>query len=147
MITVSPDFKDAARAPVKTLRATIVCEDDYYTSEDVLVSFTKEDTGFYFGATTKSLSFKLIGTNYNLVGKSVAVSFGVQNNTTWETCELGQFSIYEQAVNLEKETTEFKAYDPVGIMGKANYEAGSLNFPCTVANLLEQIATKFARHY
>ena len=102
MITVSPDFKDAARAPVKTLRATIACGDDYYTSEDVLVSFTKEDTGFYFGATTKSLSFKLIGTNYNLVGKSVAVSFGVQNNTTWETCELGQFSIYEQAVNLEK---------------------------------------------
>lgn len=143
MITVSPNFKDAARAPVKTLRATIACGDDYYTSEDVLVSFTKEDTGFYFGAATKSLSFKLIGANYNLVGKSVAVSFDVQNNNTWETCELGQFTIYEQAVNLEKETTEFKAYDPVGIMGKANYEAGSLNFPCTVANLLEQIATKF----
>ena len=143
MIAVSPNFKDAARAPVKTLRATIACGDDYYTSEDVLVSFTKEDTGFYFGAATKSLSFKLIGTGYNLVGKSVVVSFGIQNYNTWETCELGQFTIYEQAVNLEKETTEFKAYDSVGIMGKANYEVGSLNFPCTVANLLEQIATKF----
>ena len=36
MIEVSNDFKDAAKAPVKTLRATISCGDDYYTSEDVL---------------------------------------------------------------------------------------------------------------
>ena len=143
MIEVSNDFKDAAKAPIKTLRATISCGDDYYTSEDVLVSFTKEDTGFYFGAATKSLSFKLIGTEYNLVGKSATVSFDIQNNDTWEDCELGLFTIHEQIVNLEKGTTDFKAYDPVGVMGKAQYEPGSINFPCSVSNLLEQVANKF----
>lgn len=143
MIEVSNDFKDAAKAPVKTLRATISCGEDYYTSEDVLVSFTKEDTGFYFGAATKSLSFKLIGTEYNLVGKSATVSFDIQNNDTWEDCELGLFTIYEQTVNLEKGTTDFKAYDPVGVMGKAQYEIGNINFPCSVSNLLEQVANKF----
>ena len=143
MIEVSNDFKDAAKAPVKTIRATISCGDDYYTSEDVLVSFTKEDTGFYFGAATKSLSFKLIGTEYNLVGKSATVSFDIQNNDTWEDCELGLFTIHEQTVNLEKGTTDFKAYDPVGVMGKAQYEIGSINFPCSVLNLLEQVANKF----
>lgn len=143
MIQVTEDFKNAARAPVKTIRAAIVCGDDYYTSDDVLVSFTKEDTGFYFGATTKCLSFKLLGTNYNLVGKNVAAGFDIQNGNTWENCEFGQFTVYEQTVNLEKGTTDFKAYDPIGLMGKTNYDVGSINFPCTVENLFSQIATRF----
>ena len=143
MIQVTEDFKNAARAPVKTIRAAIVCGDDYYTSDDVLVSFTKEDAGFYFGATTKCLSFKLLGTNYNLVGKNVAADFDIQNGNTWENCEFGQFTVYEQTVNLEKGTTDFKAYDPIGLMGKTNYEVGSINFPCTVENLFRQIGTRF----
>ena len=143
MIQVTEDFKNAARAPVKTIRAAIVCGDDYYTSDDVLVSFTKEDAGFYFGATTKCLSFKLLGTNYNLVGKNVAAGFDIQNGNTWENCEFGQFTVYEQTVNLEKGTTDFKAYDPIGLMGKTNYEVGSINFPCTVENLFRQIGTRF----
>ena len=143
MIQVTEDFKNAARAPVKTIRAAIVCGDDYYTSDDVLVSFTKEDAGFYFGATTKCLSFKLLGTNYNLVGKNVAADFDIQNGNTWENCEFGQFTVYEQTVNLEKGTTDFKAYDPIGLMGKTNYEVGSINFPCTVENLFSQIGTRF----
>ena len=143
MIQVTEGFKNAARAPVKTIRAAIVCGDDYYTSDDVLVSFTKEDAGFYFGATTKCLSFKLLGTNYNLVGKNVAADFDIQNGNTWENCEFGQFTVYEQTVNLEKGTTDFKAYDPIGLMGKTNYEVGSINFPCTVENLFRQIGTRF----
>ena len=59
MIEVSNAFKEAARAPVKVIRASIACENDTYTSSDVLVSLSKEDTGFYFSTTTKSLSIIL----------------------------------------------------------------------------------------
>ncbi len=144
MIDVSNAFKNAAKAPVKTIRASIVCEDDYYTSETTLVSLTKEDSGFYFGAATKSLSFKLLGTDYNLVGKNISVSFDIQSNETWEDCNLGNFIIYEQTINLEKGTTEFKAYDMIGVMAKVNYTPGEINFPCTVDNLANQICDKFS---
>ena len=111
MIEVSSTFKEAARAPVKVIRASIVCENDTYTSSDVLVSLSKEDTGFYFSTTTKSLSFKLLGTDYDLVGKNVTATYEIQSGNSWDGCILGRFAIYEQTVNLEKGTTEFKAYD------------------------------------
>ncbi len=143
MIEVSNAFKEAARAPVKVVRVTITCENDEYTSENALISLTKDDVGFYFGATTKSLAFKLLGTDYKLVGKEVSVIYQIQANNDWETCDLGHFTIYEQNINLEKGTTDFKAYDPVGVMGKTLYEAGGLTFPCTVENLFEQISNRF----
>ena len=143
MIEVSNAFKEAARAPVKVIRASIVCEDDTYTSSDVLISLSKEDAGFYFGATTKSLSFKLLGTDYDLVGRTVTATYEIQSGNSWDGFILGRFTIYEQTANLEKGTTEFKAYDPIGMMGRVNYDAGSLNFPCTVENLFEQICNRF----
>ena len=125
------------------LRATITVDETTYSSEDNLVSFTKEDTGFYFGVSTKSLGFKLIGTNYDLIEKSAVVNLEIQTNNNWESCILGRFTIYEQTANLDKGTTDFKAYDPIGMMGKANYESGGLSFPCTVSELYEQITTRF----
>ena len=144
MIEVSNAFKEAAMAPVKTIRVSIICDGNEYTSADDFISLTKEDVGNYFGVATKSLLFKLLGTEYNLVGKTAEVSFEIQNNDDWEPCILGIFTIYEQTVNLEKGTTDFKAYDQMGMMGKSPYEAGSLNFPCTVENLFEQISDKFS---
>lgn len=143
MIEVSNTFKEAARAPVKVIRASIDCENDTYTSSDVLISLLKEDTGFYFSTTTKSLSFKLLGTDYDLVGKNVTATYEIQSGNSWNNCILGRFTIYEQTINLEKGTTEFKAYDPIGMMGRVNYDAGSLSFPCTVENLFEQICNRF----
>lgn len=143
MIEVTESFKDAARAPVKTIRAKITCDGHDYTSADDFVSLTKEDIGNYFGVATKSLSFKLLGTAYNLIGKTAEVSFEIETENDWESCTLGQFIIYEQTVNLEKDTTDFKAYDQMGVMGKVAYEAGNLTFPCTVENLFEQISNRF----
>lgn len=146
MIEVTEAFKNAARAPVKTVRATITVDGTDYSSSDNLVSFTKEDSGSYFNATTKALTFKLIGTNHNLVGKEAVVNLEIQTdpiNNTWEPCALGKFTIYEQTTSLEKDTTDFKAYDAIGQMGKTPYDSGGLSFPCTVSNLFDQIANRF----
>ncbi len=146
MIEVTEAFKNAARAPVKTVRATITVDGTDYSSSDDLVSFTKEDTGSYFNVTTKSLSFKLIGTNHNLVGKDALLTLEIQTsqeNDTWEPCMLGKFTIYEQNTSLEKGTTDFKAYDAIGRMGKTPYESGTINFPCSVSDLFDQITNRF----
>lgn len=146
MIEVTESFKCAAKEPVKTLRALISYEENDYSSADKLVSLTKEDVGLYFGVATKSLSFKLLGTDYSLIGKAITASFDMQIDqieNVWETCHLGSFIVYEQTANLEKGYTEFKAYDQIGVMGKTNYIPGGLSFPCTITALFNQIAERF----
>lgn len=145
MIEVTESFKCAAKEPVKTLRALISYEENDYSSADKLVSLTKEDVGLYFGVATKSLSFKLLGTDYSLIGKAITASFDMQIDqieNVWETCHLGSFIVYEQTANLEKGYTEFKAYDQIGVMGKTNYIPGGLSFPCTITALFNQIAER-----
>lgn len=48
MIEVTESFKYAAREPVKTIRAVISCEENNYSSADMLVSLTKDDVGLIF---------------------------------------------------------------------------------------------------
>jgi len=145
-IGVSQAFKDAMQAPVKVLRATITAGTEVFTSSDVLVSFSLESSGYYFGAVTKVLDFSLLGTAYNLVGDTIHVSLEVQTDTTndtWATCDLGNFYVHEQDAKLEKETTSFKAYDMVGVLANTPYAIGGLTFPCTIGDLANQIHEKF----
>lgn len=145
-IGVSQAFKDAMQAPVKVLRATITAGTEVFTSSDVLVNFSLESSGYYFGAVTKVLNFSLLGTAYNLVGDTIHVSLEVQtdaSNDTWATCDLGNFYVHEQDAKLEKETTSFKAYDMVGVLANTPYAIGGLTFPCTIGDLANQIHEKF----
>lgn len=145
-IGVSQAFKDAMQAPVKVLRATITAGTEVFTSSDVLVNFSLESSGYYFGAVTKVLDFSLLGTAYNLVGDTIHVSLEVQtdaSNDTWATCDLGNFYVHEQDAKLEKETTSFKAYDMVGVLANTPYAIGGLTFPCTIGDLANQIHEKF----
>ena len=147
MISVSDGFKGAMKAPVKVLRASIsLDEGETYSSENNLVSLSIEQSGYYFGSTTKILNFKLLGVDYELVDKVISVLLEVQNDQIWESCSLGKFTIVEQTTDLEAETTSFKAYDPVGMMGITDYD-NSLTFPCTVSKLAEQMANRFSLAY
>ncbi len=147
MISVSDNFKQAMEAPVKTIRASISVDGgSTFASADDLVFLSIESDGYYFGSVTKALEFKILGTDYDLLDKSVFVLLEVQNGSSWESCDLGKFTIVEQTTNLESETTSFKAYDVVGTMGKTEYE-GNFSFPCTVASLVTQIADRFGLTY
>jgi hypothetical protein len=147
-IPVSDAFKNAMRSPAKTLRAKIVTDEDTpqtFTDKDDLISFTKESVGYYFGTAIRALTFKLIGTDYNLVGRDVSVSFDVQTDyvaDTWATLNYGSFRVSEQAADLDKGVTTFKALGFMGIAAKTPYLAGEITFPCTVQSLIEQVAAK-----
>ena len=149
MITVSDSFKQAMQAPVKILSAKVATADGATTctSADNLVSLDIESSGAFFNVTTKQATISLLGTDYDLIDKQVKLSMSVctnQQTDTWEDCPLGTFTITEQTVNQEKETTTIKGYDLMGVMGNTTYNAGELTFPCTVQNLAEQIAQRFS---
>lgn len=146
MINADTEFKEAAKAPVRIMRASVRTEDDVaFTSSDTLKTLTIEATGFYFGVATKSLSFQLLGTSFNLLNQNVRVRMELQTNEnpeTWHACDLGYFTIIEQTIDLDKNITTLKAYDAIGIMGKTKYDGG-LTFGSSIGSLVEEIATKF----
>lgn len=144
MINVSTAFKNAMKAPVKTVSATVAfVGGDTYTSGDDLVKCELQASGYYFGVATKAVTVVLLGTNYNLVDKKFDLTLKVLTdsaNDTWEDCILGRFKVVEQTIDLEKEMTTLKAYDAIGIIGSKLYEAGDFTFPITVNDLAERLA-------
>ncbi len=91
MITVSEGFKNAMRAPVKTVGASVeVVDGDEYTSANYLTKLELTSSGHYFGVVTKSVSISLLGTDFDLVGRYVDVKLSVLvSANTWNDCILG----------------------------------------------------------
>ena len=143
-INVTTAFKNAMKAPVKTVSATVaVVDGDTYTSGDNLVKCELQANGYYFGVATKAVTVVLLGTNYDLVDKKFDLTLKVladSTNNTWEDCILGRFKVVEQTVDLEKEMTTLKAYDAIGIIGSKLYKEGDFTFPITVNALAERLA-------
>ncbi|MBR2766802.1 hypothetical protein IKD67_01820 [Candidatus Saccharibacteria bacterium] len=149
MIEVSEAFKDAMKAPVKTLQAAITVQgtENVYTSSDVLQKFEIEQSGYFFGVATKVLSFTLIGTEYDLVEKNLLVELQVLADSVWETCDYGKYLVREQTTDLEKGVTTVKAYDSIALAALTPYQEGEITFPCTVKQLVAEIANKFGMVY
>lgn len=148
MITASQAFQTAMKAPVKMLGATVYNGSDgvAYTENDVLQSVVMTSTGNYFGTNTRSTTVKLVGTNFSLVDKTVTISLSVlvdAANNIYDAISFGNFTVYEQETDLEKGITTIKAYDMMGMLSLEEYQEGELTFPCTVANLASQIASRF----
>lgn len=146
MISCSNRFKELMRAPVKTIQMCVTTNEptpQTFASSDVLMSVDIEADGFFFGAVTESLTMKLIGTDYNLVGHDVKPTLQVLSdaeNEIYEELSYNSFRVYEQTVDLEKGITTVKGYDAIGIAAKLEYAEGAIIWPCTVANLASQVA-------
>ncbi len=149
MITVSEGFKNAMRAPVKTVGASVeVVDGDEYTSANYLTKLELTSSGYYFGVVTKSVSISLLGIDYDLVGRYVDVKLSVLvSANTWNDCILGRFKVYEQTVDLERETTLLKAYDAMGAAAKSLYEEGAVTYPITVNSFASKIAEACSMAY
>lgn len=151
MINVTTAFKNAMKAPVKVVKATVAVVDGAtYTSADSLVKLEKQATGYYFGVATQAIEVKLLGTDYNLLNQKIDVTLSVQTNATndtWADCDLGRFKVVEQTVDLEKEMTAIKAYDAIGVMASKYYASGELDFPIAVNDLATRLAADNGMDY
>lgn len=150
MITASSEFKNIMRQPMKAIQMVVNVLGDNpqtFSSADVLASVDIEADGYFFGAATKSLTMKLIGTDYDLVGAEVKPTLKAQleaSSVEYEPMEYDTFQISEQTVDLEKGMTTLKGYDFMGVAANMPYTAGGLSWPCTVASLAEQVALKLS---
>lgn len=147
MINVSDRFKEAMKKPVKTITASLVLDDNtVITGQDKLIKITIDSSGHLFGTATSVINVELFGTDYNLVDHTFSVIaktlVDIENNT-WEEANLGLFYVEESTADFEKKTTKIKGYDLMGKLAKTPYNSGTIQFPCTVKELINQLAERF----
>ena len=147
MINVTDKFKQAMKEPVKMVTASLVLDDNtVITGQDKLIKITIDSSGHLFGTATSVINIELFGTNYNLVDHTfsvVAKTLIDAVNDTWEEANLGLFYIEESTADFEKKTTRIKGYDLMGKLAKTPYNSGTIQFPCTVKELINQLAGRF----
>ena len=147
MINVSDNFKQAMKKPVKTITASLVLDDNsVITGQDKLIKITIDSSGHLFGTATSVVNVELFGTDYNLVDHTfsvIAKALVDIENDTWEEANLGLFYVEESTADFEKKTTKIKGYDLMGKLAKTPYNSGTIQFPCTVKELINQLAERF----
>ena len=147
MINVSDTFKEAMKKPVKTITASLVLDDNtVITGQDKLIKITIDSSGHLFGTATSVVNVELFSTDYDLVDHTfsvVAKTLVDIENDTWEEANLGLFYVEESTADFEKKTTKIKGYDLMGKLAKTPYNSGTIQFPCTVKELINQLAERF----
>ena len=147
MINVSDKFKEAMKKPVKTITASLILDDNtVITGQDKLIKITIDSSGHLFGTATSVINVELFGTDYNLVDHTfsvIAKTLVDIENDTWEEANLGLFYVEESTADFEKKTTKIKGYDLMGKLAKTPYNSGTIQFPCTIKELINQLAERF----
>lgn len=147
MINVSDRFKEAIKKPVKTITASLVLDDNtVITGQDKLIKITIDSSGHLFGTATSVINVELFGTDYNLVDHTfnvIAKTLIDIENDTWEEANLGLFYVEESTADFEKKTTKIKGYDLMGKLAKTPYNSGTIQFSCTIKELINQLAERF----
>ena len=150
MINVSSEFKAAAVAPVKRVSASVVIDPfgdnpTTITDADNLVSFIIESTGELFSSVATVATVKLLGSDYDLIGKTIRIGYGLlvdSTNDTYEQLDYGYFTVTEAPVKKGAETTTIKAIGKMTEMQNSSYETG-ITYPITIANLASEIGNRF----
>lgn len=151
MIGVSDRYKANMIAPVKSVKVKLVeVVPDGQTplelkSGDSLVSAKITAVGEFLGTGAKQLNAVLIGEFNQLQSKTFKAFIGIEDPTTNETdwaCQ-GDFRVETASLSIEKGTTEIVAYDAMTRAYKTEYANSLLSFPCTIKNLIEQVAGTF----
>lgn len=151
MIGVSDRYKTNMVAPVKSVKVKLVeVVPEGQTplelkSGDSLVSAKITAVGEFLGTGAKQLNAVLIGEFNQLQSKTFRAFIGIDDPTTNETdwaCQ-GDFRVETANLSIEKGTTEIVGYDAMTRAYKTEYANSLLSFPCTIKNLIEQVAGTF----
>lgn len=150
MISVSDAFKTAASAPVKMVKATVIIDPfsespTVLTESDKLISYSIESTGELFGSVASIATIKLLGSDYDLLGKTVRILYSLALDSAganYEQVDYGYFVVTEAPVAKGAETTTIKAQNMMGVMQSASYETGII-FPITIEDLASAVGVRF----
>lgn len=147
MLQASPRYKTNAKGAVKTIRARLVETTENglsFNSGDDLISSKINAIGEFLGTGAKKITAVLIGEKATLKDKTFKLELGMEDPATGEIdwCNEGEFVIKEVSISVEKGTTEVIGYDLMSVAQMTDYSNSLLSFPCTIKNLIEQIANK-----
>lgn len=147
MLIIPERYKQNMKAPVKSMRARLVETTENglsFNSGDDLISSKINAIGEFLGTAAKKLTAVLIGEKTTLKDKTFKLELGMEDPATGEIdwCNEGEFVIKEVSVSVEKGTTEITGYDLMAVAQMTDYANSLLSFPCTIKNLIEQIANK-----
>lgn len=147
MLQASPRYKTNAKGAVKTIRARLVETTENglsFNSGDDLISSKINAIGEFLGTGAKKITAVLIGEKTTLKDKTFKLELGMEDPSTGEIdwCNEGEFVIKEVSISVEKGTTEVIGYDLMAVAQMTDYSVSQLSFPCTIKNLVEQIANK-----
>ena len=147
MLVIPERYKQNMKAPVKSMRARLVETTENglsFQSGDDLISAKINAIGEFLGTGAKKITAVLIGKKATLKDKTFKLELGMEDPATGEIdwCNEGEFVIKEVSISIEKGTTEIIGYDLMLIAQMTDYSGSLLSFPCTIKNLVEQIANK-----
>lgn len=147
MLVIPERYKTNMKAPVKSMRARLVETTENglsFNSGDDLISTKINAIGEFLGTGAKKITAVLIGEKATLKDKTFKLELGMEDPTTGEIdwCNEGEFVIKEVSISVEKGTTEITGYDLMTVAQMTDYANSPLSFPCTIKNLIEQIANK-----
>ena len=142
MISVSNDFKQAMKEPVKQLSAYIIGDNiDIRDSNDLVQFKVSADSGLC-KTTMRKLEAKILG-SYDLLGKWVHVGFGVKlAGGTYEYLDYGSFLITEVTNVKDSEITNIVGYDKM-INSMTKYEELNVNYPISLYNYTVSLCNAF----
>lgn len=147
MLVIPERYKTNMKAPVKSMRARLVETTENglsFQSGDDLISTKINAIGEFLGTGAKKITAVLIGEKATLKDKTFKLELGMEDSATGEIdwCNEGEFVIKEVSISVEKGTTEVIGYDLMAVAQMTDYANSLLSFPCTIKNLVEQIANK-----
>lgn len=115
MLTVTQEFKDALREPVKATSGYIVLQNGSELRPDGdLQSYTIETVGGFLRTAMSKIKIDLLG-DHQLQGQTVDAFYGVQYDGEYHYVLKGKYTIESANYKKDKGTTELIGYD--GMIG------------------------------
>lgn len=128
MISVSNDFKNAMKQPIKELSAYIrIDENNQITSADDLISFKISAEAGLCKTAMRKAEIKLIG-EHELLDKWVNIGFGVKVNGTYEYLDYGSFLITKTSMSKDTGLMTVEGYDKM-ILSMKEYSLLDITYP------------------
>lgn len=140
MITVSPEFKDALRQPIKQTSGYLELEDGtQWLPSGILQKFTVDSVGGFLRTAMSKITITLKGER-KFAGSEVKAFYGVFTaDDVWEYVQKGVFTISEAKYNKDKDLTVLTGYDN---MAKFNIDYVTVGaFPTTLFEYLQAISS------
>ncbi len=147
MITVSPAFEAAMKAPVKTIRVEVWAypQNEEGNPEQIwhddLQSVDLNSVGQFLGAGSKKITANVVNDQSGQIGVGVRVDLKVLlPNQSYETISIGRYTISTVEYTIESNMSRVELFDPMYVLSQTDYSLTDQQFPMTVKQLAEAVS-------